>query len=324
MEFIKAYIQGSRKSYLFVTNSLCAMGADAEQSKRLCHIVSSFFLGLVIYYNHRFIKSKIIEELKNLQVFKDYDDLDKQFVFVWFMTCMFHDIGYVFEKNIVNIHVTQHELISEKEKLIKTLNSLQKEGLPGHYKDIVDNYLRYRENKDHGILGGLSYAENVCKIRKEQYEKAKKDKNEKEMNQWNENLNRLYQYVAWRICCHNIFYIRVGDSSCTDVLQYIYYGLYPLMLCNRKKKDGIYVDYPISFDKSPLFFFFCLIDSIDPMKLCDKIPEDLEFGYEDNGVIISCTNAQYIQKVEKINDWLIGVKKEDNKITFHLTEGCLS
>lgn len=305
--FICNYIQSSKKETIPFINSINALRTYKEPNKqegfRLCHIVSVFFLGLTIFNNNAF-KTEIINELSGLSSFDSDDDIEREFIFVWFMICMFHDLGYVFEDEIVSDTYSLTDLQIDRAELIKIIDELQDTHIiSDHYEKIMRKYLKYRDNKDHGILGGLSFAKNVCELRDQKYKNARDD-NERKM--WKPELNELYRFVAWRICCHNIFYIRVGDISAEYVLKYIYHGLYPLMLCNRKTKEGNYVDYPISFRKSPLFFFLCLIDSIDPVKICDGILDDLEISIANNGSFtISSSSSSYMKKIEDLQTWLI-------------------
>lgn len=311
-DFIREYVGCSNKNTVSFEKHIEAMRNYSENEipgKRLCHIVSVFFLGLAMYNYNDYLKREIDQELLSLNVFDEHDNMKTEFIFIWFMISMFHDLGYVFEKDIISKNYRLTDLIADKTELINSIDNIPTfDKMPAHYRKIIIRYLKYRENKDHGILGGLSFAKHVCDLRKQKYDSSP---NKETKKMWKPELDKLYKYVAWRICCHNIFYIRPGDDDIEYVLKYFYYGLFHLMLCNRKTETGCYVDYPISFKESPLFFFLCLVDSIDPMKVCDKIPQDLEIKCDSKGhLYISCSVEKYMKKVEEIKKWL--VRKEDN------------
>ena len=66
------------------------------------------------------------------------------------------------------------------------------------------------------------------------------------------------------------------------------------------------------FEEFPIFSLFCLIDSIDPIKNTNFLSK-LEFDFKD------ANDSTYLNKVEKIRDWLLPVKKDsDNKLVLQL------
>ncbi len=318
--FITKYIAYSQKDNVIFLKYINLLLEDKEDCRfrgyRLCHIVSTFFLGLALFENE-YIKKNICRELKKIKVFDTKDILEKEFIFVWFMICMFHDLGYVFERNLNSDEISLDNLNDEKQTLMSFLKEMkEKNGTPSYYNDILENYYKYREGKDHGILGGLSYAKYVLEIRNKKSRDTSLDANEKE--KWNKKLTKLYKYVGWCICCHNIWYVRFADSSCKAIMKYINNDLYPLILNNRKDK-GKYIDYPIIFQNHPLFFFFCLIDTLEPIKICNSIFDvhhvlsEISFDMSKNEAIhISSQNQSYSRVLLGLNEWLINIEKIDN------------
>ena len=307
-DFIQKFINCSRKNEPIFMKGVHAIKehkeGDGEKGERLCHIVSVFFFGLTLFNSISIFKEKIIEELKSLNIFDKEDNIEQEFIFVWFMISMFHDLGYIFEKNIVTNEYTKNDIIKEKAELLNSFGTLScSEKLPAHYQKIIKKYSKYRENKDHGILGGLSFAKHLTKLRETKYEEEQDAENKMK---WKPELDRLYRYVAWRICCHNIFYTRFGDSSINEIFKYVYHGLFPLILCNRKNDSNSYVDYPIKFKESPLFFFLCFVDSIDPIKKIGRFPDDLKIECNDSGFLsISSKDPVYMESIKSIEDWLL-------------------
>ena len=316
-EFINSYIKDSRKETIHFNKYLNALRSFKEkdiEGYRMRHIVSLFFIGLVFFGNN-FIKDKIKNEIEEIGVFSDIDNLDKEFVFVWFLTCIFHDIGYVFENDITSNELTIEEIHSESSSLRNLLPSIVWGNMPNHYNLVISKYLYYRKSKDHGIMGGLSFAKNVCELRKIRYN----NQPEGERYKWKPELDKLYKYIGCRICCHNIFYVRMGIENLCNNITYIISGLCPLILNGKKDMNGKYVQYPLHFTKQPLFFLLCLIDSIDPMKICGQIPKDLSIDITSQGeVTICCNNADFIKRISAISEWLVSVTSDNKSITFVL------
>lgn len=72
------------------------------------------------------------------------------------------------------------------------------------------------------------------------------------------------------------------------------------------------------FEEFPIFSLFCLIDSIDPIKNTNFLSK-LEFDFKDASIMINSNDSTYLNKVEKIRDWLLPVKKDsDNKLVLQL------
>lgn len=303
--FIKRYIYASKKYSNFSNDAIDALKSKDE--RRLCHIVSSFFFGLALYYHESQIFSKAINrELAQLHVFGEDDDIEHEFMFVWFMVCMFHDLGYIFENKITSENISRIYLYNEGEREENTVSRLKGNEAIGlsAYKEIISNYSEYRERKDHGITGGLNFVEEVSKLRKLR---------EEDGPQWKEELQTLYEYVGWRICCHNMWFVREGNSKAEEYREA---GLSPLVLSNEKKGDH-YEYYPIGFKEEPLFFFFCLEDSIEPMKVCSKMITNLNFDIEveDGKDVLKISSSEncrnYNNKVKDLDGWLTRVKEED-------------
>ena len=114
-DFIETFIKYSEKSQTVLFKEIKKL--EKKHPERLCHIVSTFFLGLWLFNQKksRFFCDSIIDELTNLKCFKDkciisskeiqclHDEsqrltIEKQFTFVWFMATLFHDLGYPAEE----------------------------------------------------------------------------------------------------------------------------------------------------------------------------------------------------------------------------------
>lgn len=153
--FIKEFIKYSEKSKIILFGDIDRL--FKKYPDRLCHIVSTFFLGLWLF-NHkgtRFLRNSIIDKLTNLKCFKDecsckikskeiqdlHDEcqrltIEKQFTFVWFMATLFHDLGYL------------AEMEKEGRKLPNLnykISSIEKNSVPDFYKKVYKCY--YEEYK---------------------------------------------------------------------------------------------------------------------------------------------------------------------------------
>lgn len=291
--FITEYIKCSEKSNTVLVDDLRIIKELSPQ--RLSHIVSTFFLGLCFFHHNRakFIHNRIIKELNNLSCFhNDYDDIVKQFTFVWFMATLFHDLGYPAE---------------EEGKPLPDIDVPFVGGVPEYYRDVYRNYYNYRENKEHGIYAGLIFDKDICKIRgfKEEYSNSDWG--------WKKELEELYHYVAWIIMSHNIWMKRENDNN---IDEYRGNNLDQLILSSRMNDDR-YVDYKIVFGEYPLFMFFCIIDTIEPLKTSSCLSE-IDIELKKGKIIVKSNDNRYRKKVLGLNEWLAPSIKNEEGIIIYL------
>lgn len=287
-EFIKNFIKLSGKTQNALNEEIEKIG------NRATHIVSTFFIGHYIYQN---------TEFKNL-IDKQIDTLSKKwnieseicFPFIWFLTCLFHDLGYAIEEYEGVKYNSLEELKKERETELKKI-----EGIPEFYDEVHTGYYEYRikcHNKnDHGITAAYLMYDSLCKVRKI----AKNNPDETQTNLcWGEKLENVYNFCAWNILAHNIWFCSEDDKD--KVEKYKKYKLDELILSGKKR-------YKIDLKKYPFFFFLCLVDTIEPYKRvqCYEELKKIEFSLLKNGKIniISHTDKYDLKKnVESLNEWL--------------------
>ena len=291
--FVTEYIKYSEKSEALLFENVKKLKDDSPQ--RLSHIVSTFFLGLWFYhhknstYLHRYIK----EELKRLNCFQnDYNEIDRHFTYVWFMATLFHDLGYPAED-------------SEAGTLMPYNNIYFVGSVPEFYRDIYLDYYKYRKNKEHGIYAGLTFDRDICDIRRFQHHDSisKLD--------WKEELEELYHYVAWIILSHNIWMIKSDSNDLKTLESYKEERLYELIIRPN--------EYKIRFADYPLFTFFCVIDTIEPLKSTSCM-SDVDIKLERKKIIIKSNDSVYRQKVLGLNEWLLPVTKDNDIVILYLEQ----
>jgi hypothetical protein len=210
------------------------------------------------------------------------------------MITLFHDLGYLYEKDF--------KQFSEERYLhdIPFCNSV-----PRRYRDIIEPYQIYRQNKDHGICAGMILDKVLCETRASRCYLYEDPLN------WDPLLDEVYHHVAWIIMSHNIWWKRDIDPE-RNLHEYHIAGLDRLVLSSSKLKSGVYNCYPIRYCFHPLFFLFCLVDSIEPIKRLQTL-RGIKFQIERNRIKISIESvldnyADYLRKdVAGMNDWLLHI-----------------
>ncbi len=281
---------------------------DMDADKRLRHIVSLFFFGHVLYGNCDSIRKNVSRQLRTIG-FPKTDDDARTFSFMWFLLCIFHDLGYAYEYN----------LIKDNQKM--SLSAIE-EIKPSNFLPLIYNeknllqYNHLRQCKwgvnDHGIWGGFSFYKNMLRVGKEIEEKQ---------NEYNikifetENVEHIYQYAAWIIMCHNIFYNN-GKDNYTDCYRCC--GLDDFIQPKARC---------ITLKNNPLLFLFCLADTLEPTKVLkskSKNPQDdlklcrllkMDFGkssikFNLSGLSDYIVGEKYNNNIKGINDWLADVSDE--------------
>ena len=299
--FIKLFIKFSGKESFKFTKLIDKLG------DRAIHVVSAFLLGHYIY-NNTIFKNRIDDIINNLK-----ESLGLQsnvtFSFMWFLTCLFHDIGFNMEINEFK-YCTFENFENSNRKMPKI------SGVPILYEKVYPKYFKYRIKEhcknDHGIMMGHIMYHELCRLRR-YFEKTEKSAH----LSWEKNLENIYAYCAWNILAHNIWYCN-KDKACDEEI-YENYGLQDLILGKDEDK------YKIKFEEHPFFFLFCLVDTIEPYKrVLDFDSLDKVYLELDNETIRISTDLkcncgkEIIKQANSLNDWLTQVTKDENVVNISI------
>lgn len=292
--FITEFIKYSEKTKTILFDGICYL--KENDPCRMNHIVSTFILGLWFFRHkrNRFIHDVITKELGNLNCFQNIDDINRQFTYIWFMATLFHDLGYIAENKKEGETLPCHSIELSK-------------SVPCFYSNVYERYYNYRKKQEHGIFAGFKFDKDICDIRRFQ------EHDDKSKLSWSEELEKLYHYVAWIILAHNIWMIRDDNKYLTE---YKRAGLDVLIL-SSKKLDNKYVEYKINFYEHPLFVFFCIIDTIEPLKSTNCLSK-VDIRLVNNKIVIKSNDRVYRQKVNKLNEWLVPTIENNDSIIINL------
>src|ERR1035441_5351197 len=156
-EFVKVFLEYSNKTKDIYT------ALELLDPNRFLHIVTDYFLGILLYENNSRIKNYIDKAIRKICL-PDNSHIDNSFKYFWFLIYFYHDVGDYYEKNKNSI-----ESLYTLKRDLKIDNSLGKLlGIPKLFYNVKDNYLNYRLNKcnvyDHGIIGGMLVYDRLIKI----------------------------------------------------------------------------------------------------------------------------------------------------------------
>ena len=260
-----------------------------------------------MYNNSSVIKNPIDKIISRFKTQNPFSVIE--FPFIWFLICLFHDLGYTIEDT--EKFKDFDEFIDGRVKYF--LN--QRVGVPSLYERTYKNYFNYRlksRNKsinkpDHGICGGVLLFNELNSILKRE-----RLNNKSEGLSWNKKLINIYKYTSWVILSHNMFFIRTGDSNEDEYLQN---KLDELILSPAEKSK-------INLEKHSFLFLFLLVDSIDPIKIVNEYKnlKDIDIECIGNKINMEIKNISIIddfsKKVLELKKCLIPkISVEDNKIT---------
>jgi hypothetical protein len=228
---------------------------------------------------------------------------NKSFKFIWFLITIYHDLGYKYETSKPIFYKTLCDFIKY---YCGTKKLDEYSGVPELFNNVYKDYFEYRAKyckvNDHGISAAHIMYNDLCKMR------AK--------NGWNKSLEKTYNYTAWIILSHNIWFVK-NNSNKVIYERYKQYKLDDLIL-----KDD---EYKIQLTEYPLLFLFCLVDSIEPVKAIKEVAllTKLSLKIANNQLIITSDlptdlNDQYRNKVASLNDWLTKTQIRGNKVFINL------
>lgn len=298
--FIKSFIKLSGKSEISLH---CQIN---KLKSRSIHVVSAFLLGHYLYQNS-ILKSEIDKEINKL--ISKLDIKSKvNFSFMWYLICLFHDIGFKIEEEEPAKYKSYEDLLLEGE-----MPSIS--GVPKFYNTIYKNYFKYRVKEhcknDHGIVAAHIMYNELCKIR----DLATIDpKNEQVKLCWENDLEKIYSFCSWNVLAHNIWF---GDKDKTcDKTNYTKYKMKRLLF------DG---KYKIKPKEHAFFFLFCLVDSIEPYKrvLDLDMLDQIYLEVLDNKIVVTsnlkCSCGDTILKQAKdLDKWLTRTKINEKNVDIYL------
>lgn len=298
-EFIRKFFAISGKAGEL--NSIDAIKSLTDE--RCQHNVYVFLLGVGVYNNCVGVKTLIDKQIQHYaELYRCKSDVN--FYFIWFLCCLFHDLGYQVEDTDSHVGILA---FSKGQKLV---------GVPKVFdKKTIENYWDYRQkchNKnDHGLYAGITMYKSLCDIRGEQ---EKNSWNNGKLG-WEKELEHIYNIASWVVLCHNIWFVQ-EDEKCNCEL-YEKFNLNSLVLENGR--------YIIKIDKHPLFFFFCLIDTIEPIKVVkdSALLEQIDITVGKKEIVISSNlkcecSDRYLKGVSGLSGWLTKTKWKDNQVTIEL------
>lgn len=249
LTFIKTYFEAGSKEIFCGHNML-------EKYNRAVHTVSLYALGIILYE-----KLGINCKRNNIPGGKD------SFLYIWYMTCLYHDMGYVYEngrgKNLEGYETL--DLFIEEALGKDPYLFYKRKKKNAWLEDLCRNYYKYiyetRGHIDHGVVGGMILYHNLINNYKE---KKQKSGNNNETEFYDKTKNVLfskklfpyYELAATLIARHNMWY-----ASPEKFEAYKAAGLEALILENDQR---------INFDKEKpveqLLFMLCFADTIEPLK----------------------------------------------------------
>ena len=269
---------------------------------RCQHIVMTFFYGLLLYEKCSTIKKSVDLFLSKEKYRKALENhKDAPFAYVWFLICLFHDLGYTLEYK------------RGEHREYKTYDSLKENkvwndspvGVPKNYNsELLSSYFAWRNlgnagKNDHGICSGHYLYAEMCAVQKNKM-------NRKDKKWWKDELKDIFNLAAWVVACHNIWTVKEENDE--DVANYRAAHLESLII--GKDKEGN-LCYKIHLREHPFLFLFCLVDSIEPIKvvkdvnLLDKILLDIADEGIKIDVQLTCgCHDKLLDNIRNLNDWL--------------------
>lgn len=289
--FVENFFEKSGKANLFhflQEKSLC--------SERWEHIVYVFLLGIYLYKKSSY-QETVEAEIKALN---GKSNTDIKFEFVWFLICLCHDLYHSSEDDL-------SEDYFDSCKLKKVC------GVPSLFNKLPLRYYFYRRlqgKNDHGVVTGFKMYNELCRIRKEQESYVTESQNGI-MLSWNKNLEKIYNYTAWIVACHNMWFKH--SYVPTDVLSCTLYRLFGLddLIFNSEYDIA---QYKQKCKKNAIFRLFCIIDTIEVIKVVCKTEEleKIKMDVLNDGIIIDVSESEDKEKlkdnIESLDKWIVDIE----------------
>lgn len=165
-DFIMAYFKAGEKA------SAINRVVDRNAICRAEHMVSAFFLGILLYDKSTKIHDALNQKIKELKIPQsewpngyEEESEEKLFLYIWFLTCLYHDAGYKAEE--------QHDDLNTEIEHILSMLRFSKRAIPNKLFNNSKLYYELRKlgrinphgpKIDHGIIGGCMLYSNMAKL----------------------------------------------------------------------------------------------------------------------------------------------------------------
>ena len=296
-KYIEKYFKISEKEALFELDFIKKYKCNGK----FVHTTSLFFLGLNL-------KDMIIDNLYQQSCIQDRR---QTFNYIWFLSCLFHDIASAVEQNKMflsrgndidlNFYLGQfnikYDLFNYTWEKAKTYN---------YSKFLVQNYFKYRLEEfncvDHGIIAGYLLYDGLRKNYDKVFEKSNST------NYEDFKYNNLYwkktHFYYYAIASHVIIEHNIWLAENDKIQIYKKYGLEELIPNKSSQKK-------ISITSSPLLFYFGLLDSIEPLKVFGSnnaadILQKISITYCQNNIKILWEKE--LESINKFKQWQDNIK----------------
>ncbi|MEA5012170.1 MAG: hypothetical protein VB100_10690 [Angelakisella sp.] len=319
MSFITSYFDYSGKSECFKDQHL----NNEVVKERATHIISTFLIGV-----------KLFECFKINTEPRDKNDMNLKYY--WFLTCLYHDVGYAYEisSNCEHLKILQTDGLDAIQEICN-IQYLHRREFKTFSEEEIDLYLRGRsqcDNEqrgciDHGIVGGLLLYD---KLRK-QFEiswgrRTNKADSRESFHITDECRDRTlhlsnkhyeaYAKAADAIMAHNIYLSTFNK----------YIDQYDTMHQLKKRIEGA----ARITSKNELCFILAIADTIEPIKKKLMLNDVFIDSFENNSDIIGITikidsnkdYRSYANSINQLKEWVavnVNVSHDSDKVTFTLS-----
>lgn len=321
-----SYYKAQKESFDFSASVLCALSSqrfiesyfsDGGKSTlmegirfskiRSNHTVSCFFLGIYLHQCFGIGKRKHFQP---------------SFLYLWFLTCLYHDAGFFLEENSFILPQIETDIVEIDKIDYKSIPEIITKGVIGSYS----SYRSGSVNIDHGIISGKMLYDRLIQNYNTKKEQAGNDRKEFVDKVYGCNLKLsdkhfpYYSQAATAIIAHNIF-IRPTEEDVRE--QYRQHGLENLIDAEK---------YKFSYDQS-LFFLLLIADSLEPLKRfsslnAESVLKKIYFSKNEDGLRISYEGLSGYTNL--LNDWIkqvlglnlftnLNIREEGNSILLPLS-----
>lgn len=295
--------------------------AFKNHSVRATHSVSAYLIGLIAFERY---STSINNHIFQIEI--------EDFIHIWFLICLYHDYGYYLEDKAKD----GNKIDSEKLKSIyENIKEIDQRFWGTRYSSglILEYFIDIRNKADHGVIAGAMLRKRM----NENLQKAIKDSNCNNPNNfiwrnlhWSTSHKKWYDFASSIIIKHNIWFAN-SNHDASRVEQY--------NNSNHLKRLIISDEERLKFKEDPILFILCVIDTIEPIKIAQKLNIDyikdknytkylnrkviaiVSIVFENNNIIIKLPSEHELlynrihDSAEGMQSWLnlsVSQSKENN------------
>nr|WP_320012725.1 hypothetical protein [uncultured Desulfobulbus sp.] len=245
----------------------------SEYRDHVSHQLYVFLLGLYFYGNNRIIKNKLLDEINN-----EISDKEDAFLRRWFVASVYHDVGYIFENDILDLSKSDND---------------------DKYEDVKNNIIKFIEELTSFPIAKINNFFGIDPLPREMYEQIRNNNEYKFDNKPIKDDDSLKDSCLFKYI--NDYAVKSGMELSSSSEDFVISRYYKFCHANDPVNRKRFLDHGITSSIILLWIWFGYVDQIK--YFYEKIRDD-DYCVPIKKKLVEISNKNWCI-LDRINDDII-------------------